>query len=392
MNIKNILTLIVSIILSLIILEFGLRFFEPDSHDIPPVLDHSNREIPKQKTTVGPFGNIATFDHGFRKNIFNCDAPNPTKILVVGDSNISALFLSDDDHIGSLLAQKLNNHGVCVHVDTYGVPGLGPDQNLFAINSMLQNAAYEYVIFHIFADNDAGDLIRNNNEIKNQILMNSGYCYPVKGFVDKLSILRIARKLILKHTGFFISGWSLRNSMGNDSICDLIPNPSTGNDYEDLIMRSNLDWNAYSNGKMQIYMGDRYDIEFACKIDPAQEAVFNERFSLVVKQLAQLANLRSFKPVFLIQPSKYDMLKMEPIAIAMRENCKSKYAPNNLVNLYRMIIGNKFLIVDLYDAFIQCKGCYFNNDELPGDNHWNRHGAEIAADRISKIIYHDMKR
>ena len=199
--IKNILVISVSLICSLVLLEIGLRLIYPTQVESVSVRDHTDPLMPKhlagsyidQRRNI-----IATFDTaGMRINPNQCEQGETVNVLIVGDSNIAGLFLSDAETLGSQVTQQSLENDLCISVDTFGVSGFGPDQTLFAIADLTENKTYDYVIFHIFADNDLGDLIRNNNYASDS-LTNSGYCYPVKPLLEGFVTFKAIRKVLYK--------------------------------------------------------------------------------------------------------------------------------------------------------------------------------------------------
>ena len=88
---------------------------------------------------------------------------NPgTRVIVYGDSNIQARF----SHLDQSFPQRLERHlqassGGDVEVINAGVVGFGPDQCLIRLSSDIDEHDPDVVVFHVFADNDFGDVVRN---------------------------------------------------------------------------------------------------------------------------------------------------------------------------------------------------------------------------------------
>ena len=141
-----------------------------------------NKELPRIQPNLEHYidrlGTTAGFNEdGSRRKTL--DNEGTLSIGLFGDSNIAALFTSDEDAPNNVLANELRKRQISATVSSYGVGGFGPDQSLFKLKQVLVSGEnFDHVILHVFADNDAGDFIRNNYEIKDGGLTNDGYCYP----------------------------------------------------------------------------------------------------------------------------------------------------------------------------------------------------------------------
>ena len=387
---KNLLTVLISTILSLLIFEGGLRLIYPDKMPQKKTRDHSDSLLPKMAKgifTSSTFGTSATFDNqGFRESKNNCQTEGTKKILIVGDSNIAALFLNDGEDLASQLSNILNEKE-CYSVKPFGVPGYGPDQSYFAMEHFTRLDNYRYVIFHIFADNDAGDLIRNNYTISQDgRLLNSGYCYKKKHWIDHIFTARVFRRAIYSASGYYIDWNPTRNSLDKDNLCTTVPTHSDSNIGRRLFKRAALDKAIFRENKSQIYMGDRFDIEFACKTDQELINTVEKKLQAIAKNINNIAQERNFEPIVLIQPSEFDVTDNHlDISTFMQRNCEN-YDRKNLTNLFSQTFEGKMKVINLFDKFDGCKDCYFSNEEAPGDSHWNAVGVKLAAEELSQVI------
>jgi len=91
--------------------------------------------------------------------------PDPTaskRILVLGDSNVQARFSELADSYCHRIETLLNEGAdEKVTVLNGGIIGNGPDQSYLRLVSRFETFKPTHVIFHVFADNDLGDLTRN---------------------------------------------------------------------------------------------------------------------------------------------------------------------------------------------------------------------------------------
>jgi len=390
--IKNLLLVITSIVLSLFALEFGLGLIYPEKVGNQQNLrDHSDSFLPRHVagTHVGAIrNNVATFDEdGMRLNPNQCASANAINVLIVGDSNIAGLFLSDSEALGAQITAKALESDQCIKVDSFGVSGFGPDQSLFAIAEITKDSAYDYVVFHLFADNDLGDLIRNNY-FADDVLINSGYCFPERPILERFVSFKAIRKFIYS-LGLNINLYgSAVASTPFDNTCISIMHPNEESFAVGSSIRAQLDWEANRRSQRQIYMGDRYDIEFACNSNAEATQYVTRYFNRIVLDANELAAARDFNLVYLVQPSEDDVTNNHKGRVY--KGC-DQYSPENLSQFFVNALGDLDYI-NLYETFLNCNACYFTEEELGGDNHWSPYGVGLAASELVQFISETQKR
>lgn len=383
--IKNLLIVITSTVFSLLTLEFGLRLIYPEKAGVQEVRDHSNPLLPRHVagTHINQIRNItATFDDfGMRLNPNQCPSDDVFDVLLVGDSNIAGLFLSDLETLGAKITEQSIESEQCIKVDTFGVSGFGPDQTLFAIADLTKDKAYDYVIFHIFADNDLGDLVRNNNFAEDR-LINSGYCFReqqlLEGFV---TFKAISRALYMAGTNLNLYGSAVASNRF-DNTCVAIAHRRQESFATSMRIRAQLDWEANRINQRQIYMDDRYDIEFACNSNVEAIQYVTEYFNRIILDANEIAAAREFNLVYLIQPSEDDVTNNHEERLD--KDC-DQYRPQNLSQFFVDALDDLDFI-NLYESFLNCNACYFTEEELGGDNHWSPYGLDIAATKVVQFI------
>ena len=381
--IKNMLLVLASLTVSLGAMEVGLRFFFPEKTSVD-IRNHTDPYFPSHAagTYVDLRSNTrATFDHeGFRLNPNKCTSSvNATRVLVLGDSNIAAHHLSDNETLGAKLTQISSELNNCIDVDSFGVSGFGPDQIFFAMKDLTEVRTYDYVIFNIFADNDAGDLIRNNY-FSNGSLVNDGYCYMKKPLLEQFVTYQALRAGVLLIFGEMIGyGHPIASSDGFECAAGI----NTGIIFhKSMITRAKLDWQLHKEYKRQIYMADRYDIEFSCRLNLEAISYANDAFSQIVKEGKELSEKRGFQIIYLLLPS------IEDVTGAPREilgKVCPNYSPRALTNFFVNNLEDQ-LLVNLYHEFYDCSECYFYYKELGDDNHWSPYGINLAANQLFKLI------
>jgi hypothetical protein len=383
--IKNISLIFVSLVVLIATLEFGLRIVFPEkiNENLIKTRDHSDPYFPKH--TVGPHVNkfrntTANFlESGFRVNPNTCKVKSEAlNVLLVGDSNIAGFFLDDSETLGAKLTELSMNTQKCVNVETFGVSGFGPDQVLFAIDKFTESRAYDVVIFHIFADNDLGDLIRNNYASYDKI-ENNGYCYMEPTPLENSLLYQAVRKAWWIMTDSDM-GYHTVSSVGNKTCAFAITSASAASysHAQRLLARAEIDLQLNLQGRRQPYMGDRYDIEFACAMPSAAATYATSTLKMVVRKIDKLKKERKFNIVYLIEPSEFDVTDNHPERSA--KEC-SNYSPENITKFFTRELPSQQTI-NLFENFNGCNECYFTKSELGDDNHWSPRGIERAAIRL----------
>jgi hypothetical protein len=84
------------------------------------------------------------------------------RVIVYGDSNVHARFSTQTEtftgQVQRLLQEASDGE---VEVINAGVVGYGPDQNLIRLQTDVERYDPNLVIFHVFTENDFGDIVRN---------------------------------------------------------------------------------------------------------------------------------------------------------------------------------------------------------------------------------------
>lgn len=70
-----------------------------------------------------------------------------SSVVLVGDSNVAAVFLEDSQIFGFKLTELSMDLGKCVDVDTFGVTEFGPDQALFSVDIITDQKSMMWCYF-----------------------------------------------------------------------------------------------------------------------------------------------------------------------------------------------------------------------------------------------------
>ena len=109
----------------------------------------------------GPrFVSWETNEAGFRGPALQ-ESPD-LRVMVYGDSNVQARFsVQEETFTGQMQRLLQGSTEGSVEVINAGIVGYGPDQNLLRMQADLERFDPDVVVFHIFTENDFGDIVRN---------------------------------------------------------------------------------------------------------------------------------------------------------------------------------------------------------------------------------------
>lgn len=309
---------------------------------------------------------------------------NPqVRIMVYGDSNIQARFSNTENTVVYKLGEYLKKDGIKdIEVVNAGIIGFGPDQSLIKFKKEADTYKPNLVIFHIFADNDFGDILRNRlYELDaNHNLIEADYRRTVDDhliyerqldFVSSLLIIRETKKLaqLIK---------------GNEK-------EDKGNEKED---RLNLlqklveeEFSVYKAKKYSKYSGfsDHYDLDLALDPDKESSKTKIKLMEAVLKTANIVARSKGIKFLVLIQPSVIDLTKGNTVLNYEYLEKYPKYRRTNLTDAVKNIcVENNIHYINLYEAFMRNdpENLFFR----AGDNHWNDQGQDIAAKETASYI------
>jgi hypothetical protein len=325
--------------------------------------------------------------HSFRGEELE-STPDTPIIIVYGDSNIQARFSEIDDTFSGRLQDYLNrDHGVRTQVINAGVVGFGPDQSVIRMSEELTRFSPDVVILHVFADNDFGDLVRN------QLFENS------EGRLTRREARSdIATAIIAQHRSFRerIAGLLVvrmsRRLLGIDT-----PTPTEQWDdgeidkalYRDRILAaSRAEYSSYlASGAPAVE--DHYDIDIALAPTSTSALAKIALMRAVLREARRVTRLHGAELMILIQPSTVDLTQnLDYLDYSYLEGFP-EYRRNRLTSILEEIcLQEGITYVNLFPAFLEN-----NPNELffrGRDNHWSPIGqnlaAQIAAERIAEKL------
>lgn len=314
------------------------------------------------------------------------------RIIVYGDSNIFARFSDLEETFPYQLERMLQDRMVTpVEVINAGVPGFGPDQSLLRFEEEVAVYKPDIVVFHVFADNDWGDLIRNRlfafdaeghlvrsrkREEVDSCLRDAG-CYGI----GKEPILSVVRRwssslLIVQASKKIMRMMGLKD--GSE--------PSS----EDVILHhlnvSEQEFAAFNTDERPAasHFGDHYDYDLALLPGQASSQAKIRLMEAVLSFAYQMAQSHGVRFVLLLEPSSRDL------TTNLRPNFEDfgRYPGYSRRRLTGLIVDaatkHEIPIVDLYDSFMtnHPQTLYWDDN----DDHWNNAGQRLAATQVAKFL------
>jgi hypothetical protein len=316
------------------------------------------------------------------------------RIIVYGDSNVFARFSNLEDTFPYRLGKALQRFTPQpIEVINAGVDGFGPDQSLLRFEQEVGVYQPDIVVFHIFADNDFGDLIRNRlfdvdasgALVKTPHVRTVDHCLdpraqPCRPRDDERATLRD-----------FVSSLRMVQAMLAVSIrlglVDPPSEPPPEKKIQYFLAVGRAEYAIYKQGKPRKYshFADHYDYDVA--LFPASESsvVKVQLMDALLLKLSQFAQAKHVKLCVLIQPSSRDL------TTHLRPNYQdfakfAAYKNTNLTSAVEKILHARHIPgLNLFETFVK------NDPEtlfFEEHDHWNEAGQSLAA-RETALYIHD---
>jgi hypothetical protein len=314
---------------------------------------------------------------------------NPNKrIIVYGDSNILAEFSILENTFTAQLGKYLNSYDLAdIEVVNAGICGFGPDQNLIRFKNEANLYHPNLVIFHIFADNDFGDIFRNRifELDKSGELIKSNYKFTIDEFNSRRKRLikkvivsnSLTLRAILKLFGLFQKEREVIQTELNQEESRLV----------DIYQKyTEKEYSVYKKSMPKIESMDHYDIDIA--LNPEQESSIMKikLMEEVLKKANDFARSKNIAFLVLIQPSVIDSTK-ENFSLNYEHLQKyPNYKRTNLTNaIEKICVSHNIKYINLFEVFKNSspEQLFFRGV----NNHWNDLGQDIAARETASLIY-----
>lgn len=335
-------------------------------------------------------------------------------LLVFGDSNVAGLFLEFEDTFTEQLERQLAARGLEVAALNFGVPAYGPDQSVALFLEVMAEAEAgeidlgrpQAVVLHVFADNDHGDLFKNNilrpgpdgRYALHPFRPDPSLDWPTLWYTRYPSLAAVVRiaglvsgvppsrmLFALAPDDFYHLRFENDCKAGRPESCNesgVRAFIGEGLEYGRRIRE------AYDAGRYTTWLDDYYDFDLALNAPHSRgeqtTAMLADLFALFRAE----ARRHGMLPLVLVQPSEFDVAETNAVTPRILEEYARErgldYAPDNLVRIAVEAAERAGVrCIDLFGLYAASTGNYFTLEEMGFDNHWNPTGVERAAELLA---------
>jgi hypothetical protein len=316
--------------------------------------------------------------------------PDPgIRIIVYGDSNIQASFSLLEDSFPYRLEKELQAlTKKDVEVINGGIVGTGPDQSLLRMRREIDLHEPDIVVFHVFADNDFGDLIRNrlfDLDPSGNLLLSEH-----ERTVDE-SLIRAYDRSFLSAMLTVRAAGKVWNAVRPGNGTHDPGRMETGEQMLGYLLSENeRQFAVYQSGEPRKYshFADLYDADVA--VFPESESATTKigLMDAVLREARDTAQSRDVRFFVVIQPSQIDLTKNSMLSYEDLSKYPD-YRQDNLSRIVENILARRRIDgINLFHAFSDqvADELYFKGE----DDHWNDAGqllaAQVTAQRLSSVI------
>jgi len=303
------------------------------------------------------------------------------RVVIYGDSNVQARFSMLRNTFVFQLGQYLGQAtGEKIEVVNAGVIGFGPDQSLIRFSSEVDALKPDLVIFHVFADNDFGDIVRNRLieldergrlqkvEYTPEPDQQLTFWYRLGQFIMSSLTVRMTQKIarIIEDSD---SDQAKRFKM-----------------IKQMSVLSAKEFSVYLHSSPRIFshFADHYDIDVALFPDSGAAKEETRLMKAVLAKAKTVAEENKVRIVVVIQPSAVDLTKNYMINYNDLKHFP-QYDPRNLsASVVRACESIHLPFVNLFDIFVSRSPdtLFFKH----GNNHWNDKGQTVAARAVADYV------
>jgi hypothetical protein len=314
------------------------------------------------------------------------------RVIIYGDSNIQARFSELESTFPKQLEKQLSSNGKkSTSVTNAGVLGFGPDQSLIRFKLEATKLQPDLVIFHIFADNDFGDPVRNRLfDLKDNNLVPTNFAVTVDPQLEEYSGFRKTLKSWRKSSAIRGAVKRFRTTRKQKDAAEAgnysYPFDEQAATAETIREKTELAYKNYINGGTRevSHFEDYYDLDLA--VNPEGESAILKAALLeaILKEAKQTADNLGIEFLVVIQPSTVDLTKNWHLNAEFLSGRFPEYSKNRLTSSAANICArNDIPFVNLYETFAtnMPSQLYFI-----GDDHWNDEGQALAARTVADFI------
>jgi hypothetical protein len=311
------------------------------------------------------------------------------------------VYLRDDQKLSVATQEALQKRGYDVSALNFGFFGYGPDQSLIRFKEVLKQPIGhpEAAVLHIFADNDYGDLYRNNIVKKS----GNGWTLSVPEKDPTFSLLNKALSDAGDRINNFWRHYNLyrllpefRNyyEAPGPFMPKVAPSRLTTKEKTDLIesylSKAQAEKRYYRLGNYTSVWNDSYDVDLALGVDPVIRHETVEMLAYIMTEFKKMAVSHQICPVVLIEPAEVDIQgwafgfdDLEKYSADHHLN----YSRKNLVSIAdeaARMAGIRY--INLFDIYASSDNNYFSYEEHDYDDHWSPLGVERAAASLAAAL------
>ena len=313
------------------------------------------------------------------------------RIIVYGDSNIEAPFSHLENTYPNKLEQYLTEpSGADIEVINGGIDGSGPDQSLMRFAAQFDKYKPSLIVFHVFADNDFGDIVRNRIFALNSQneLVPTGF----RATVDDAFKSKLSRLLLV------VAAQEIRRYYTEPVDDALEALPSQLVIIEKLLKKTQAEYAIYKKGGRRVFshFDDHYDIDIALAPTAESSRVKIALMEGVLRKVKWTAEEKGTKLLVLIQPSIIDVThgnaRWAALPTGHGDALTStflsrfhEYRKDRLTSVIDEICArNEIDRINLFPIFTRNDpdSLYFKS----GDSHWNDAGQDLAARETANYI------
>jgi hypothetical protein len=270
----------------------------------------------------------------------------------------------------------------------------GPDQSLLRFEGEVDRYHPDLVVFHIFADNDFGDIIRNRlfdvdaagslvktshpRTVDHCLSLRYTPCPPTASLSDTLN----------DRASSLLTYFALRKMlMAVKLVKAPVRNPSPDLLIQNCLQLAQAEYAVYQRSAPRAFshFPDHYDCDAALFPDRESSIVKVRLMDAVLTRAQHVAESKRVKFLVLIEPSSYDL------TTNLRPNYQdfakfSGYKPTNLSGAVETILrARRIAGLNLFETFSKNhpETLFFNGSD---DNHWNDAGQLLAARETARCI------
>jgi hypothetical protein len=395
---KDLLIILFVTLLLLVGLEIGARAFYVDLPNPPPrkvshfayayhpvygITMRPNTEKTFQRTQANGGQNITWRTNRFGHRGKSAPDSIGFKLMVFGDSNVQGRFSIEDSTYCKQVEKALDTAGIeNPFVINTGIVGLGPDQVLLKMREELPIHRPDFLIVHLFADNDFGDLIRNRlfELDENEKLVATNFHINLDQHIHPLPPEEKPASYLL---------FWLNNKRNEYFPAD--PQLAPPKDELQELQNLYMEWckgeiAAYKAGLPRQYshFGDHYDLDMAIAPESEVAQLKTKLMRAVLEGIQQTAKEHHLPLLMVILPSTMDMstnFNLNHTIYAKHKAYRREYLSTTMEQLCTEL---NIPAINLWHPFLKNNpdSLYF----VHPDNHWNDNGQRLAAQITAKRV------